>query len=113
MKKDWGGEDDDLYTSNLIFLHKRTPTAFALKGSGTKSKSLRIKDCGKNGDQLVRLFQAPAELFVLQYVGDIDENVIKDMEGKTQSLRAINRQASYCIINGQDTARLLQAYGKL
>ena len=113
VKNDWGGEDDDLYTSNLIIHGQRTPTAVALKGRGTKSQSLRIKDCGKNGDQLVRLFQAPAELFVLQYVGEIDENVIKDMEGKAQALRAHARQASYCIINGQDTARLLRAYGNL
>jgi len=113
VKNDWGGEDDDLYTSNLIIHGQRTPTAVALKGRGTKSQSLRIKDCGKNGDQLVRLFQAPAELFVLQYVGEIDENVIKDIEGKAQALRAHAQQASYCIINGQDTARLLRAYGKL
>jgi hypothetical protein len=113
VKNDWGGEDDDLYTSNLIIHGQRTPTAVALKGRGTKSQFLRIKDCGKNGDQLVRLFQAPAELFVLQYVGEIDENVIKDIEGKAQVLRAHGQQASYCIINGQDTARLLRAYGKL
>ena len=113
VKNDWGGEDDDLYTSNLSIHGQRTPTAVALKGRGIKSQFLRIKDCGKNGDQLVRLFQAPAELFVLQYVGEIDENVIKDMEGKVQALRAHDRQASYCIINGQDTARLLRAYGKL
>ena len=112
-KKGWGGEDNDLYTSNLSIHGNRIPTAFALKGRGTKSLSLKIKDCGKNGDQLVRLFRAPAELFVLQYVGDIDEHVIKDMEGKAQALRAQDRQASYCIINGQDTARLLGAYDKL
>jgi hypothetical protein len=113
LKNDWGGEDDDLYTSNLIILGQRTPTAVALKGHGIKSQFLRIKDCGKNGDQLVRLFQAPAELFILQYVGEIDENVIKDMDGKVRALRANDRQASYCIINGQDTARLLRAYDKL
>ncbi len=113
VKDDWGGEDDDLYTANLIINGQRTPTAIALKGRGIRSKFLRIKDCGKNGDQLVRLFQAPADLFILQYVGEIDENVIKDMAGKVQVLRAKDQPASYCIINGQDTARLLHAYGKL
>lgn len=110
---DWGGEDNDLYTANVILGGQRMQTAFALKGRGLKSKLLRIRDCGKNGDQIVRLFQSPAELFVLQYVGEIDDNVLKDMEGKVQYIRAQNRQAFYCVINGQDTARLLRAYGKL
>jgi hypothetical protein len=55
-KKDWGGEQNDLYTSNLLVNAARTPTAFVLKGNGLKSKVMQIADCGKNGDQLVRLF---------------------------------------------------------
>ena len=112
-KHDWAGEENDLYTANMVVNGKRIPIAFALKGRGIKHKTLEIRDCGKNGDQLIRLFQSPADLFVLQYVGEISENVVKDMEGKTCLHRHNGKQVWYCVINGLDTARLLHAYGKI
>jgi len=112
-KQDWGGEENDLYTANVILKGDRIPTAFVLKGRGTRKHTLQIRDCGQNGDQLVRLFQSPAELFVVQFVGQISENVVKDVESKASLLRSQGKRAWYCIIDGQDTARLLHAYGKL
>jgi hypothetical protein len=88
-------------------------TAFALKGRGLQKPILEIGDCGKNGDQLVRLLESPARLFVVQFIGNISESVIKDMEGKVHAARAQGREAWYCIMNGQDTARVLKAYGKI
>jgi len=73
---------------------------------------MNISDCGKSGDQLVRLAESPASLFVVQYIGHISEAVIKDTEGKVQKLRAECRESRYCIKDGQDTARVLRAYGK-
>lgn len=73
---------------------------------------MEIGDCGKNGDQLLRLFSSPAELFVVQFVGNIAEAVIADVEGKIKQRRAQGHDAHYCIMNGQDTACLLHAYGK-
>lgn len=112
-KIDWGGEENDLYTSNVIISGNRIAAAFMLKGKGTKKRILEICNCGLNGDQLVRLFQSPAELFVVQFVGEISENIIKDIEGKTIAKRNEGKQAQYCIINGQDTARILFAYNKI
>jgi hypothetical protein len=112
-KKDWGGEINDLYTANVIVNGSRTATAFLLKGHGLRRKALEIRDCGQNGDQLVRLFDSPAQLFVVQFVGEISENVIRDVEGKVNERRSRGGSAWYCIMNGQDTARLLHAYGKL
>jgi len=112
-KKDWGGEENDLYTANLVLNGERIPTAFLLKGRGTKKSKLEISDCGKNGDQLIRLFQSPTELFVVQYVGEISENIIKDIDGKTQLLRSQGKRAWYCVLDGQDTARLLRAYDEV
>lgn len=112
-KKDWGGEENDLYTANVIVNGHRVSTAFMLKGNGLKSKALRIKDCGKNGDQLVRLIQSPAVLFIVQFVGQVDEAVIKDLEGKVRDLRSQGKEARFCVIDGQDTARVLAAYGEL
>ena len=112
-KKDWGGENNDLYTCNLVVDGARKATAFLLKGSGLQASTLELKHCGKNGDQVLRLFDSPAELFVVQFVGSVSEAVIRDVEGKVAQLRAKGMQAQYCVIDGQDTARLLHAYGLL
>jgi hypothetical protein len=112
-KKDWGGEVNDLYTANVLIDGVRRPTAFLLKGNGLKKKMMEIKNCGKNGDQVVRLFQNPADLFVIQFVGNISEAVILHAHGEIAKLKKQGRNAHFLIIDGQDTARLLCAYGKL
>ena len=84
-----------------------------LKGPGIRKKEMTIADCGKNGDQLVRLFGAPADLFVVQFIGRISEMVIKDVESKVHALHKYGKKAQFLIVDGQDTARLLLAYGKL
>lgn len=112
-KVDWGGETNDLYTTNLIISGRRRETAFLLKGNGLRKSVMEIRDCGKNGDQILRLVESPALLFVIQFVGNVSENVIRDIAGKVAHLRSQGRDAQYCIIDGQDTARLLRAYGKL
>jgi hypothetical protein len=110
-KIDWAGELNDLYTANLVVNGGwRVATAFLLKGKGLRRRELQISDCGKNGDQIVRLVDSPAELFIVQFVGNISEAVIKDLDGKILSLHAQGKAARYCIIDGQDTARLLKAY---
>lgn len=73
---------------------------------------MTIADCGKNGDQIVRLFESPAELFVVQFVGAISEAVIKDVETKVEHGRFQGKRAWFLILDGQDTARLLGATGK-
>lgn len=112
-KKDWGGEYNDLYTSNILLGESRRATAFLLKGNGLRVETMEIKHCGKNGDQLIRLFESPAELFIIQFVGNISEAIVKDVEGKVEQLRAKGKRAYYCIVNGSDTARLLYAYDLL
>ncbi len=112
-KKDWGGEANDLYAGNVIVNGARRSAAFLLKGKGLTISEMRIRDCGANGDQIVRLFKSPAQLFVVQYVGPISEAVIDDVESKTRDLRGQGKDARCLIMDGQDTARLLHAYGKL
>jgi hypothetical protein len=112
-KKDWGGEGNDLFTSNVILNGRRISTAYLLKGNGLKRPMMQIRDCGHNGDQLVRLVEPPAELFVVQFIGTISEAVIKDIDGKVSGLRLQGKPAYYLIIDGQDTARLFKAYGLL
>jgi hypothetical protein len=74
---------------------------------------MTIADCGRSGDQLVRLFNSPADLFAIQFVGRIAEAVIADALGKIRERRGSGKSGHLLIINGQDTARLLRAYGLL
>lgn len=112
-KKDWGGEVNDLYAANVLVNGARIPTAFLLKGNGLRRAEMRIADCGKNGDQLLRLFESPAYLFVVQFVGHISEAVIADVQGKVALRRAKGTPAWFLVIDGQDTARLMHAHDRL
>jgi len=112
-KEDWGGELNDLYSANVRVNGVRLPTAFLLKGNGLKRSEMRIADCGKNGDQLLRLFKSPANLFVIQFVGNVSEAVIADVQSKVAERRSSGKPAWYLIMDGQDTARLLYAYKQL
>jgi hypothetical protein len=112
-KQDWSGEINDLYSSNLVVNGRRTATAFLLKGRGLRKRTMEIASCGKNGDQLLRLFDSPASLFIVQFVGRISEAVIRDVEGKIDQKRRSGSTAWFCAIDGQDTARILLAYNKL
>ncbi len=112
-KKDWGGELNDLYSANVVVNGARTETAFLLKGKGCTSREMQIADCGRNGDQLLRLFNSPARLFVVQYIGPISEAVVADISGKVREKRAMGKDCNFLILDGQDTALLLLAYGKL
>ena len=112
-KKDWGGEQNDLYTANVLINGARHETAFLLKGNGLRTRAMEIKHCGANGDQLLRLFNSPARLYVVQYVGRISEAVIADIDGKVRQARSQRKVAWYCIMDGQDTARVLRAYGQV
>lgn len=112
-KKDWGGELNDLYTANTKVNGSRYSTAFLLKGNGLKVKEMQIKHCGTNGDQILRLCNFPANLLIIQYVGNISEAVISDIDGKVRQLRVDGRDSWYCIIDGQDTARVLKAYNEI
>lgn len=112
-KKDWGGESNDLYTSNIIVNGSPRPTAFLLKGNGLRSNRMEIKDCGKNGDQIIRLFQSPADLFVIQFVGNIAESVIQHAHGEVARLKTQGREVHFLLMDGQNTARVLHAYGKV
>ena len=94
-KEDWGGEQNDLYTANVIVSGQRRESAFMLKGSGLRKATMEIKDCGKNGDQLLRLFNSPAKLYMVQFVGTISEAVIADVDGKVRQARVQGRDVCY------------------
>lgn len=109
---DWGGESNDLFSSRLIYKGKRRSVAFGFKGRATKGVLVPGK-LGKNGDQIQRLLRSPAEIFIIQYHGQIDPSVLEQMKLiATAKSIAEGTKIFYCLIDGNDTGRLIEAYPK-
>jgi len=107
---DWGGENDDLYSTRLIINGKRLNASFGFKGRGTKGK-LTPKKMGTQGDQIQRLFRTTADVFIIQYWHQIGESILEQMESFAIAKSVLNnKEIYYGIIDGQDTIRLLLAY---
>ncbi|HKV05581.1 MAG TPA: hypothetical protein VJO53_10800 [Candidatus Acidoferrales bacterium] len=107
VRTDWGGETSDFYSAHLHIKGSRTAAAFLLKGPA-RFEPMGLNHLGKNNDQIYRLSQEPAGLLVVQHCHDILPPV-------RATLRAFAVQPSnlrrYCLIDGRDSLRLLQAYG--
>jgi hypothetical protein len=106
VQKDWGGEECDLFSSNLTVNGVPSSAAFMLKGPA-KFHELKIKDCGKNGDQIPRLFKCPAEIFVVQHCHKISPAVREMMEAYAFS--NYRRKSKFTIIDGYATACILHS----
>lgn len=110
--KDWGGEQRDLSSSHVRIDGKRRVTAIAFKGPGTTGL-LTPGKMGKNGDQVQRLAKCPAEGFLVQYWGGIGDYVREQLESFIQLKSYFeDRRLWYGVIDGDDSARLIQAYSK-
>ena len=108
VPKDWGGEEYDIFSSNLSINGERHCAAFLLKGPA-KFHEMKMSDCGKNGDQIYRLFNTPASVFILQHCYKVSPAVRKTMEAF--ALSQYSRNCRYMIVDGYDTARILHNFG--
>lgn len=108
--KDWGGELRDLYSSRVLIGGKRRRVAFAFKGPGKTGKLTPAK-MGKNGTQIQRLLKCPAEVFIVQYWGEVADETGELLQQLTE-LRSFfeGKELLYCVIDGNDSARLIKAY---
>jgi hypothetical protein len=108
--RDWGGEQNDLYTNKVRISGWRMQAAFAFKGRGTKGILIPAK-MGKNGDQIQRLFKTAASVFLVQYWAQISESVVDQMAefAKAKSV-GTGTLIRYGIIDGDDSNRLIKAY---
>jgi hypothetical protein len=106
VPKDWGGENSDYFSAHLHLQKKRISGAFLLKGPHN-FKPMTLNHLGKNNDQIVRLSHEPADVLFVQHCHDILPPV-------RETLRAFAVQPCnsrrYCLIDGRDSFRLLQAY---
>ena len=108
--KDWGGELNDLSSTKVRIDGKRRMAAFAFKGPGTSGK-LTPGKMGKNGDQIQRLFRCPADVYIVQYWRNVDDNVYEQMTQFAQLKSYFeNRTIWYGVIDGDDSNRLMLAY---
>ena len=111
-KKDWGGERHDIYTNKMSFRGSRKTAAFALKGKAVRTK-LTPGKMGKNGDQIPRLFESTADVYVVGHNREIDDRVVDLMQ--THAIKnsiASNKRVFFCIIPCNYLARLVVAYPK-
>jgi hypothetical protein len=106
---DWGGEESDLFTSGLLVGGKRTTAAFLLKGPA-RFHPMTPKDLGKNGDQIYRLFNIPADVYVIQHCHSIEPSV-RGMAEAFAIKRNLTAPCRLLFLDGWDTARLLKAHG--
>jgi hypothetical protein len=106
IPKDWGGEECDIFSSNLSVDGKRHSAAFLLKGPA-KFHEMTLADCGKNGDQIYRLFNTPADVFIVQHCHKITPSVRKTVEAF--ALSQYSRSCMFTLIDGYDTARILHS----
>jgi len=110
IPKDWGGEEADLFSANLVVDGKRRTGAFMLKGPA-RFHTMTPADCGKNGDQIYRLFNIPADIYVIQHCHNIGAAVRKIVEALALH-RAFVAPCRYAFMDGIATARLLRAHGR-
>ncbi len=105
-RKDWGGETSDHFTSHLHLNGRRVNAAFLLKGPA-QFGPMTIRHLGKNGDQIIRLVQEPADVLFVQHCHEITPAV-------RTMLRALvvqpGRPRRYCCVDGRESLRLLNAF---
>lgn len=106
---DWGGEECDVFSANLMVGGARQTGAFLLKGPAA-FHPMTPKDCGKNGDQIYRLFNIPAHVYIVQHCHNIGAAVRKTVEAFAFG-RSFIAPCRYVIMDGVATARLLRALG--
>jgi hypothetical protein len=107
--KDWGGENNDIFTDRVTLSGKKRRAAFALKGPA-KTGALVPGKMGKNGDQIQRLFDTPASIFFVQYEGEVKESVYKLMEELAKARAITGGEIFWGVIDDDATKRLRAAY---
>jgi len=106
IKKDWGGERNDHFSSNVSIGGRRRTAAFLLKGPAA-FREMTLYMCGHRADQIHRLVDSDADISIVQHCHQIGEIVRRTL----RAMRVYPGQPrKYCLIDGQATYRILKAY---
>ena len=65
---------------------------------------------GKNADQLGRLFTSEAQLYFVVYHSKVDEAIHEQMRAYAVARALAGHRIYYCVVDGDDLARLVEAY---
>lgn len=110
-EQDSGSETRDLYTDKLYINKKRHSAVIMFKGRGVKG-TLKLKNCGKNGDQLLKLAKNTfSQVYIVQHVNKIEPDILETLRDHLFAHSKANN-IKICLIDGLDTARILKGYGK-
>lgn len=110
VPNDWGGEESDVLSANLAVNGRHLTAAFLLKGP-SRFHPMKPTDLGRNGDQLYRLFNIPADVFVIQHCHNIGAAVRKQALAFALQ-RSFTAPCRVLFLDGTTTARLLRASGE-
>lgn len=110
VPKDWGGEECDLYTDHVRIKGCCIATAFLLKGPA-KFHELTMADCGKNGDQIVRLFNTGADLLVVQHCHKITPGVRTHV--RNFAIARMSFSCRYMFLDGYRTVNIMRHVGEI
>jgi hypothetical protein len=109
IPKDWGGEQFDLWTTNLRVDRNRMRAAIMFKGP-SDFRPMTIAHLGKNGDQIDRLASTAADIMVVQHCHSITAPVHNMLRMYAENAA---RPRRYMLIDGYDTTRILRNFGIL
>ena len=109
-KKDWGGEADDHFSANIMVNGQRRSAAFLLKGP-RPFREMTLNMCGKRADQIHRMVDSDADVSIVQHshlVGSVVRRTLRNL-----TVYPGGSRRKYCVIDGQATYRILNAYSLL
>lgn len=109
VPKDWGGEQFDLWTTNLMVEGQPLRAASLFKGPA-EFKPMTIASLGKNGDQIDRLSATAADVLVIQHCHTVTAPVVNMARVYASDPRHTRR---YLVIDGYDTVRILRHFGHI
>lgn len=107
---DSGVEMCDTFTLQGLHNGQQVVVAAMFKGAGNKSLKwpLQISGCGKPGNQVVRLFDVPADVYIVQANGPLDPSLVRHIHDTADARAARGRKVRFMLIDGVTTEKLIR-----